>query len=114
MGYPCTTNHEAFEVLHAPTSPHFADRIRQVEVGKMDLIEAQRMNAEDGFQKGELVQSAMRGWAVINRMQSLGGPGWFTPFSQSVKVAMIAAEAWYNEDRERREVIILKKVLQNG
>lgn len=108
-GYPCTTNHEDFEVLFAPTSPHFADRIRDVEAGKLDLIEAQRMNAAEGFQKGELIHSAMRGWAVVNRMQSLGGPGWYTPFSESRDTAMIAASAWYGEDPERREVIALRE-----
>ena len=104
MIYP-VTDRDAFKVLFAATNPRFAERISQATSGWISLSEAQRQNADEGFRLGELMHHSIRGWAVLNGMPSAGAPGWFTLFAGNRHDALAAAEEWYGQDTERREVI---------
>ena len=104
MIYPIS-DRDAFKVLFAATNPRFAERISQAATGRISRSEAQRQNAEEGFQLGELMHHSIRGWAVLNGMPSAGAPGWFTLFTGTRHDALAAAEGWHGEDAERREVI---------
>lgn len=87
--------------------------MRDVMSGLMKLDEAQRKNAENGYEIGEIARIEI-GFVLVNHHSSLGGPAWFSDVRPTLDAALKSAREWWQDASHRREVIIRRSLLYSG
>lgn len=109
-GFPTTINNEQFVVLRAPTSSVYADRMKQVVNGSVNLTDAQILNVEDGLEVIEICRTS-DGYALRPVHASLR-PNVIPHKTDTLISAIDVAEHWWREAYNRREIILRRSVME--